>query len=232
MTNSGGIIAGGEGSRLRQSGITVTKPMAPVAGVPLIARTLRNMADAGIRRVVIVFNEACHGCGDWVQGQFPEIEFEILVRNTRSSFESFWLAGRALGAGRHLLSTVDCVGAPEDWRKMATVAADSPRDVFLGVTAHVHDDKPLRVQTRPGNATIIEMGGSRGDWVTAGLYNVSDAVFALDPVEEYPSLRAFLGRLLESFRVIAVPLADVIDVDTAEDLAEAERLLARIGGLA
>ena len=32
----GGIIAAGEGSRLRQAGWIVPKPMVPVAGVPLI----------------------------------------------------------------------------------------------------------------------------------------------------------------------------------------------------
>ena len=33
---AGGIIAAGEGRRLREAGYTVPKPLVPVAGVPLI----------------------------------------------------------------------------------------------------------------------------------------------------------------------------------------------------
>jgi NDP-sugar pyrophosphorylase family protein len=43
---SGGIIAAGDGSRLRQAGWTVPKPMVPVAGVPLIESTIRNFVAA------------------------------------------------------------------------------------------------------------------------------------------------------------------------------------------
>lgn len=32
----GGIIAAGEGSRLRRDGFVMPKPMVPIAGVPLI----------------------------------------------------------------------------------------------------------------------------------------------------------------------------------------------------
>ena len=43
------------------------------------------------------------------------------------------------------------------------------------------------------------------------------------------SLRAFLGQLLrEGFPLLAVPLGDVIDVDTVEDINLAERFLSRI----
>ena len=44
----GGIIAAGEGSRLRQAGWIVPKPMVPVAGVPLIESAIRNFVAAGI----------------------------------------------------------------------------------------------------------------------------------------------------------------------------------------
>ena len=43
------------------------------------------------------------------------------------------------------------------------------------------------------------------------------------------SLRVFLKRLLdEGFSATAVPLADVIDVDTAEDVRIAERFMLRL----
>jgi len=54
---SGGIIAAGEGSRLRQAGWAVPKPMVPVAGVPLIESAIRNFVAAGITRLSIIVNE-------------------------------------------------------------------------------------------------------------------------------------------------------------------------------
>ena len=44
----GGIIAAGEGSRLREAGWAVPKPMVLVAGVPLIESAIRNFVAAGI----------------------------------------------------------------------------------------------------------------------------------------------------------------------------------------
>jgi hypothetical protein len=53
----GGIIAAGEGSRLRQAGYAVPRPLVPVAGMPLIGRIIDNFLAAGIRLLVIIFNE-------------------------------------------------------------------------------------------------------------------------------------------------------------------------------
>jgi hypothetical protein len=47
---AGGIIAAGEGSRLRQSGFAMPKPMVPIAGVPLIESVIRNFRAARIAR--------------------------------------------------------------------------------------------------------------------------------------------------------------------------------------
>ena len=54
----GGIIAAGEGSRLRADGFRVSKPMVPVGGRPLIGHALDRFRSAGIRHLTIVINEA------------------------------------------------------------------------------------------------------------------------------------------------------------------------------
>jgi NDP-sugar pyrophosphorylase family protein len=229
MTSSAGIIAAGEGSRLRMGGIEVNKPLVPIAGTPLIGHTLRQFVNIGVQRVVIIFNESENDCVDWVRAHFLSLEVEILVESTRSSFESFWRVGRALGPGRHLICAVDSICAPADWRAMFSSKADSERDVLLGVTSYVHDDKPLWVRTEPGSLRIAEMGGTTGSLATAGIYSVGGAVFERELEDGIPSLRVFLGELLrEGFPLRAVPLANVIDVDTAEDINLAERFLSRI----
>jgi MurNAc alpha-1-phosphate uridylyltransferase len=47
------VLAAGRGSRMRPLTDTLPKPLAPVAGKPLIAHTIERLARAGITRVVI-----------------------------------------------------------------------------------------------------------------------------------------------------------------------------------
>jgi hypothetical protein len=65
----------------------------------LIGHTLRHFVEIGVSRVAIIFNGRESDCAEWVQANFPSLELEILVKSTRSSFESFWRVGRALGWG-------------------------------------------------------------------------------------------------------------------------------------
>ncbi len=229
MITSAGIIAAGEGSRLRVQGIQVSKPLVPIAGVPLIGHTLRQFLAIGVRRVAIIFNETQQECVDWVRAHFSSLELEIIVKTTCSSFESFWRVGRVLGPGRHLICTVDSICSPADWRMMFASVANSEREVLLAVTSFVHDEKPLWVGTEPESLKIVNLGAPRGKFATAGIYGVGAAIFESERENDNSSLRAFLGQLLrEGFPLLAVPLGDVIDVDTVEDINLAERFLSRI----
>src|SRR6187401_580562 len=48
------ILAAGTGSRLREVGDELPKPLRPVAGVPLCVRVIRTLAAAGVREVGVV----------------------------------------------------------------------------------------------------------------------------------------------------------------------------------
>ena len=112
---------------------------------------------------------------------------------------------------------------------MIASKAGSAHEILLGVTSFVHDEKPLWVGTEPGSLKITEIGGLGGNYATAGFYNVSDAIFRRELNNDVSSLRVFLKVLLrEGFPASAVPLADVIDVDTAEDIDLAERFISEI----
>ncbi len=58
----GGIIAAGEGSRLRAAGFSMPKPLVPVGGVPLIESVIRNFLAAGITSLVIIVNDEARAC--------------------------------------------------------------------------------------------------------------------------------------------------------------------------
>ena len=159
MIESAGIIAAGEGLRLKEAGVRIHKPLIPIAGFPLIGHRLRQFVESGIQSAVIIFNEGQQECADWVRKHFPAIDLHILIKSTKSSFESFWRVGRALGPGRHLISTVDAICSSDDWHKMLNSKAPLLREILLGVTSFVHDEKPLWVRTAPGSFKIVEIGG-------------------------------------------------------------------------
>jgi len=51
------IIAAGEGSRLKQEGISVSKPLVKIGGITLIDRLIFNAVKNDITKIVCVINE-------------------------------------------------------------------------------------------------------------------------------------------------------------------------------
>jgi NDP-sugar pyrophosphorylase family protein len=220
---SGGVIAAGEGSRLRSLG--VSKPLAKVAGVPLIEHVLSNFEAAGIESVAVIFNETEGDCTAYVRERFPRLVSSIVVKNTHSSLESFREILAVAPAGRLLVSTVDAFCPREDFVRFVRRAAEAPPDAtVLGVTSFVDDEKPLWVTvTRRSRVTVV--GGSRGNAVTAGIYVVPERVRRLHAPPGLGRLRDFLAWLARSGEPIeAVSIPKVVDVDRIEDLAAAEEL--------
>ena len=223
---SAGIIAAGDGSRFKMSGIKIHKPMIPVSGFPLIGHTLKNLERAGFKRVVIIFNESEIECVGWVQNHFKGLEFEFIVKSTQSSFESFFLVGKKLGKGRHLITTVDSICSSRDLLKMAQFPLQPNHNLYLGVTEWVDDEKPLWVQMEEKTNRITALGISSGKSATAGFYNVPDEIFSLKVDQKFSSLRVFLKWLVEKgVPVYGVLLSKVVDVDSPRDVQSAEEML-------
>jgi len=170
---SGGIIAAGEGSRLRQAGWMVPKPMVPVAGVPLIESTIRNFIAAGITRLSIIVNEQERECAAWVQTRFPALELRLIVKTTASSLESFREVTREAESGRMLVSTVDAWCRPADFARFVDAARRRPIEAtVLAVTPLVEDEKPLGA-VLDADGRVLSLGGAAPALVTAGMYLVS-----------------------------------------------------------
>ena len=221
---SAGIIAAGEGSRFKKSGVAIHKPMIPVLGFPLIGYALRNFESLGVENVVIIFNEDERDCVAWVRQNFPRLRFDFIVKSTKSSFESFWLVGERLGSGRHLVSTVDAFCLSDDLKNL--LVDEETRGIVLGVTDEVDDEKPLWVRMDSKTGRIDSLGMSSGKFATAGFYNVPDDIFHQKPDREIASLRVFLKWLLDKgVPAYGVPLSKVVDVDVPKDIAIAEKLL-------
>jgi NDP-sugar pyrophosphorylase family protein len=222
----GGIIAAGEGSRLRQAGWIVPKPMVPVAGVPLIESAIRNFVAAGITRLSIIVNEQERDCAAWVRARFPELDLRLIVKTTASSLESFREVAGGAGTGRMLVSTVDAWCRPADFAGFVESALRRPREAtVLAVTPLVDDEKPLgAVLDAEGRVTAVESPAL----VTAGVYLVSERARRLEPPPRLGRLREHLAWLLDSGEPMYGDVIEtVVDVDRAEDVALAEALAAR-----
>jgi NDP-sugar pyrophosphorylase family protein len=225
---SGGIIAAGEGSRLRQAGWVMPKPMVPVAGVPLIESTIRNFVAAGVTRLSVIVNEQERECAAWVRRRFPELDLQLIVKTTASSLESFREVTRDAAAGRMLVSTVDAWCRPADFARFVAAARRRPAEAtVLAVTPLVDDEKPLGV-TLAADGRVTSLGGQSPGLVTAGMYLVSEQARRREPSAPLGRLREFLQWLLEAGEpMYGEVIETVVDVDRAEDVALAEALAAR-----
>ncbi|MDE2179357.1 MAG: NTP transferase domain-containing protein [candidate division NC10 bacterium] len=224
---TGGIIAAGEGSRLKRDGVRMPKPMVPIVGVSLIERVVSNFVKAGITQQRIIFNEDDRECALFIRERFPNLDIHCIVKTTRSSYESFWEVGRQSGPGLILMSTVDWICPEPAFRRFVDQARRCCQAaIVLAVTPFVADEKPLWVTLDP-SGRVTAIGGASGDVVTAGLYLVSGAVFAQAPHPATLSrLRDFLIWMVDrGVPVYGVIIDQVIDVDRAEDLQLAETLL-------
>ncbi len=222
---AGGVIAAGEGSRLRALGRP--KPLVPVAGVALIERVLANFEAAGIRPVAVIFNGEEEDCADFVRDRFRSLVKTVIVRTTPHSLESFRTILDCSPPGRVLVATVDTLCATEDFVAFARAAEEAPEEeTVLAVTPLVADEKPLWVRMN-ASARVTGIGGSAGDAVTAGFYAVSERARRLEPPASLGRLREYLGWLCESGEPIrAVSIAKAVDVDRPEDVRLAEELFA------
>jgi NDP-sugar pyrophosphorylase family protein len=224
-TFAGGIIAAGEGSRLRQGGFVMPKPMVPIAGVPLIETTIRNLRAAKVGPLAIIVNEHERECVDWVRRRFPDLAIEFIVKTTQSSLESFGEVLRRHPGGRMLVTTVDAWCIESDFVRFVEAAARRPLGAtVLAVTPLIADEKPLRV-VMAADGRITEIGGAAGDLVTAGAYLVPESVRTSPPPPGLGRLRDFLTWLARSGAPIYGEIIErVVDVDRADDVALAETL--------
>ncbi len=219
----GGVIAAGEGSRLRKDGYRVSKPMVPVAGRPLIDLTLERFRAAGIRRLTIIINDACDDCREWLRAHGGDFDLDLIVRSTPSSYASFQIIADRLADAPAVITTIDTVMPVADFIRFVKSATTFASDaIVLGLTDHVDDEKPLWVTLDAADGRILQLGGSSGSHVTAGLYWLP-AWRQAESATSFARLRDYLGWLVaEQQPVYGIVLPRVFDIDRARDVVAAE----------
>src|SRR6202453_2272534 len=219
----GGIIASRNGTPLRADGYRVSKPMTPVGGWPLIGHALDRFRTAGVRQATIIINEGSDDCRQWLSDHGRDLDLDLVVRTTPSSYASFEIVAARLAGAPALITTVDAIMPAGAFQHFLSSAASLPDDaVVLGLTDHVDDDNPLWA-TLSEEGRVLGLGGNQGSYVTAGLYWLP-AYRGGEPKMRFDRLRDYLKSLVDERRpVYGVVLPQVFDIDRAYDVEAAEQ---------
>jgi choline kinase len=229
------ILAAGRGERLRARGADLPKPLVMLEGEPLLARQARIMLEAGADRVVAVVNSETASLIERDAIILPQ-HLTVVVRDTPNSMETLFEIGEHLSTHWFLAATVDAVTPHGEMRRFLeeslALVRKHPRpaaDGTLGVVRWRGDERPLFVDVEDGGA-IRKVGAAKSDLVTAGFYFLPTTIFAFRNRArdaKLSALRHFLGALIDwDVRLHAIELRDVIDIDVAQDLEAARRMLA------
>jgi GTP:adenosylcobinamide-phosphate guanylyltransferase len=160
----GGIIAAGHGTRLRADGYRVSKPMTPVDGRPLIGHALDRFRAAGVRQASIIINEGSDDCRHWLSEHGRDLDLDLIVRTTPSSYASFEIVAARLVGAPALITTVDAVMPVGAFHHFVSVATSLSQPAFTG-SLRIEARSRKRVSTVC--ATISNGWSIRGDPSTA-----------------------------------------------------------------
>ena len=226
-----GILAAGEGSRLRAGGFRMPKPLLPIAGVPLIGRLLRALQPLAPEEIVCIINHQGSRVVDYVQQHYAALPVTFVQQDTASSYESFTVLCAHLHGTPFLVTTVDAVFTPAFLPQFVAAAQQQTGlDMLLTLTTFIDDQKPLYVGLDT-QQRIRQIGeAARGSaYVTSGFYycgpRVSAACASLPP-SRVQALREFLGWLVQQGYWLQGYLAPkMVDVDRPQDIAVAEQFV-------
>jgi NDP-sugar pyrophosphorylase family protein len=228
-----GIIAAGEGSRLRSEGIGLPKPLVPVEGTPLIERLIRIFIRHGISEIACIVNEYSLDVKRFVEEcRFP-VKISFVVKTTPSSMHSLFALAPLLRGERFLLSTVDTIFREDEFSSFLRFAEKrESADGVLAITNFIDDENPLYVQVDSTNRITGFSKSERAEWVTGGLYLLSPKIFKeIDRVLERGTerLRNFLGYLIQhGYNIEGFPFSKMIDIDHVQDIETARKWLAEM----
>lgn len=230
------IIAAGFGSRLRE--ISESKPLTPVAGIPLIELGLRQAAAAGARRAVVVTGHLAETVEAILPGIADRIGIPVLAQRVEDWSKPNGysvMAGAERIAGDYLLMMCDHIFSAPILNGLAD-AGRPDRGVTLAIDRRV--TSPL---IDPDDATWVRTGESgriRAIGKTITGYDAVDCGAFLATPELARAIREAIGaglsgslsegmqRLADRGRAATLDIGDAwwMDVDDprAHALAEAE----------
>lgn len=229
------IIAAGEGSRLRNEGVSVPKPLVPLNGRPMIGRLIDIFLKCGADAVSVIVNEQMTEVREYLEQLAPKlpVELKIVVKTTPSSMHSFYEVSRLFNGERFILTTVDTIFREDDFRRYAEAFAAAPADIdgMMAVTDYIDDEKPLYIDV-DDKMRITAFRDEAFDgvrFISGGIYGLDGK--SLEVLSE--CFRTGVSRMRNFQRALvgaglnlkAYGFGKIIDVDHQEDIAKAEQFI-------
>jgi NDP-sugar pyrophosphorylase family protein len=229
------IIAAGEGSRLSQEGVAISKPLVKVGGETLIDRLLRIFMMNGATSIAVVCRPDEKVEKHLRRRQQEGLPLQYIVRTTPSSMHSMYeLIPLLDGDEPFVLTTVDTVFRESDFKAyivaMEQILADGEADGLMGVTDYIDDEKPLYVKTDVQRQIVaFQDADDHPHYVSGGIYGLAPrSLVTLRACIERGEhrMRNFQRALLnDGLRLKAWPFGKVLDIDHATDIEKAEAFL-------
>lgn len=221
------LLAAGEGSRLRPA--APFKPLCPVAGRPLIAHALHGLAQAGMRRAIVVLGygadeiEAYLAASDWPLA----VETARVADYRKPNGSSLLAAEPLLAGGEAVLAMCDHLVDPALYRRLGEAGAG--RGARLGIDRRLgHDwvdpDDVTCVRTQGEAIAAIGKGLEPHDCYDTGVFAIGPALLAALRTLDAPSLTEGMRVLAAQGAALTIDCSDLdwLDVDDAPALAKAE----------
>lgn len=228
------ILAAGFGSRLEQAAGDVPKALVPVAGTPLLGHTLAALAEAGVRETCIVTGHRADEVERAVRAMGPAEIVRTFVRNPRPCLpnaSSLAVAQNAVAGRPFLLLMADHLLSADAIARMLR----APYDYAVGIDYAALPVERLAEATKVAlraDGVVATFGKQLAhyDGIDTGIFRCLPAVFddlaRLGPNTEISALMTAVAARAP-FHAVDLTGAFWLDVDTPEDLADAEALLAR-----
>jgi N-acetyl-alpha-D-muramate 1-phosphate uridylyltransferase len=208
------VLAAGRGERMRPLTDTIPKPLAPVAGRPLIGYHLRRLAHAGIRDIVI--NLA------WLGGQIREVLGEGEDYGVRIRYSD---EGEALETGGGIFNALPLLGTEpflvvngDTWTDLDFASLSLPPDADALIVLVPNPPHHPRGDFGLAGEQVVERDSGRFTYSGFGVY--SPAFFAGCSPGKFPLL-PLLKRAIAQGRLRGrLHLGEWLDIGTLERLAE------------
>ena len=232
-----GIIAAGDGNRIRQEGSFLPKPLVDIEGEPMIGRLVKIMEKAGAASINVIVNSSMPEVIGYLEflGETLKCRLRISDRRTPSSMHTMYELLKLMEpSGKFIVTTVDTIFRKDDFNAYVESFRKSGEgiDGMMGATYYIDDEKPLYMSVDEDMRITgyLDRPFEGVKYVSAGIYGLSKK--ALPVLEECVELgvtkmRNFQRKLVEEgFYLKAFNLGKVIDVDHIGDIDKANKFLA------
>lgn len=228
-----GVIAAGDGLRLKEEGVREPKPLIKVFGKTLLERVLTIAGKYKFDSCSLIINDKFRNEIEKtkiLQG-FRNINLNYIFKSTPSSLHSLHELTPFLSGDSFCLMTIDSIFAESEFAGFIETAREERNtDGLIAVTNFVDDEKPLWVSFGRDNR-ILNFSSLQEDsrYVTGGIYFFGEDIIGHTGIalsKNIFRLRNFLQYLIEEGKQLkAFTFDKIVDIDHERDIAEAEKFL-------